>query len=219
VLSAIDGECVRTQTNLSLLQPDINRFQGTERILAGALHECSSRSIAAYAAAFNENNGCTHRRSALLSVAAIARAGPDPVNRQNGRTVTVEAIAFVQGAYRPVHHRRCQPHVFSRLPCFLNIRIEAPPKFATMSVSITITISSINSVNCIRSVLAPIEKKDSPIKRLINRAIPGGRGLLGGLWCNVLIHDYMIEMKSRNEALTLETESDLFKWKQYEVYR
>lgn len=40
--------------------------------------------------------------------------------------------------------------------------------------------------------------------------------LINRLWCKVRIHDNMIEMKSWDGAVTLETELDLFKWKQYE---
>lgn len=36
------------------------------------------------------------------------------------------------------------------------------------------------------------------------------------MWCKVLIHDTMIEMKTWDGAIILETELDLFKFKQFE---
>lgn len=36
------------------------------------------------------------------------------------------------------------------------------------------------------------------------------------LWCKVLIHDTIIEMKTWDGAIILETELDLFKFKQFE---
>jgi transposase-like protein len=36
------------------------------------------------------------------------------------------------------------------------------------------------------------------------------------LWCKTLTHDNIIEIKSWEWGITLETELDLFKWKQFE---
>jgi hypothetical protein len=130
-----------------------------------------------------------------------------------------EALLLMQQRSTKIRDARIEEALY-----YLSQRLREPVRIQSIAGTVGLSPSRLSYLfkehtgQSIIDAVTPIGKKDSPIKRLINRAIPGGRGLLGGLWCTPN-YDYMIEMKSRNEALTLETESDLFKWKQYEVYR